>query len=181
MGSPLYFIHKYRTMSARQKFSVAAEKALNDQVNAELSASYVYRSMAGFFDRDDVALHGFRDFFKKAAEEETEHAQMFIDYINKRGGRVTLKAIGAPKQEWATALEALEDALTLEKDVNEKLLAMHAVADNDNDAQMTDFIEGNFLGEQVDAIKELADMITNVKRVGTEGLGIYLFDKNLKA
>merc|ERR1711862_673906 len=164
MGSPLYFIHKYRTMSARQKFSVAAEKALNDQVNAELSASYVYRSMAGFFDRDDVALHGFRDFFKKAAEEETEHAQMFIDYINKRGGRVTLKAIGAPKQEWATALEALEDALTL-----------------DNDAQMTDFIEGNFLGEQVDAIKELADMITNVKRVGTEGLGIYLFDKYLKA
>ena len=167
--------------SARQNFSAAAEKALNNQINAELSASYVYRSMAGFFDRDDVALHGFRDFFKKAAEEETEHAQMFIDYVNKRGGRVTLSAIGAPKIEWATALEALEDALALEKDVNAKILAMHEVADNDKDAQMTDFLEGNFLKEQVDAIKELADMITNVKRVGTEGLGIYLFDKNLKA
>jgi len=167
--------------SARQNFSAAAEKALNNQINAELSASYVYRSMAGFFDRDDVALHGFRDFFKKAAEEEAEHAQIFIDYVNKRGGRVTLAAIGAPKTEWATALEALEDALALEKAVNAKILAMHEVADNEKDPQMTDFLEGNFLKEQVDAIKELADMITNVKRVGSEGLGIYLFDKELQA
>ena len=166
--------------SARQNFSAAAEKALNNQINAELSASYVYRSMAGFFDRDDVALHGFRDFFKKAAEEETEHAQMFIDYVNKRGGRVTLSAIGAPKIEWATALEALEDALALEKDVNAKILAMHEISDNDKDPQMSDYLEGNFLNEQVHAIKDLADMITNVKRVGSEGLGIYLFDKQLQ-
>ena len=167
--------------SARQNFSAAAEQALNSQINAELSASYVYRSMAAYFDRDDVALHGFRNFFKKAAEEETEHAQEFIDYVNKRGGRVSLKPIGAPKAEWVTPLEALEDALALEKEVNGKLLAMHEIAAEAKDAQMTDFIEGHFLKEQVDAIKDLADMITNVKRVGAEGLGIYLFDKNLSS
>merc|ERR1712137_318816 len=115
-----------------------------------------------------------RQNFSTAAEE----AQMFIDYLNKRGGRVVFKPIAAPKNEWTTALEALEDALALEKDVNAKLLRMHGIADAANDAQMTDFIEGNFLNEQVDAIKELADMITNLKRVG-DGLGVYLFDKDM--
>ena len=167
-------------MSARQNFSKACEEALNAQINAELSASYVYRSMAAHFDRDDVALYGFRDYFKKAAEEETEHAQIFIDYVNKRGGRVLFNPIISPKNEWSSALEALEDALALEKDVNEKILRMHSVADAQNDPQMTDFLEGTFLNEQVDAIKELADKITNLKRVG-DGLGVFLFDKDLKA
>ena len=167
-------------MSARQNFSKACEEALNAQINAELSASYVYRSMAAHFDRDDVALHGFRDFFKKSAEEETEHAQEFIDYLNKRGGRVVLSPIVSPKNEWTSALEALEDALALEKEVNEKLLRMHSVADAQNDPQMTDFIEGHFLNEQVDAIKDLADKITNLKRVG-DGLGVYLFDKDMSS
>jgi ferritin heavy chain len=39
-------------------------------------------------------------------------------------------------------------------------------------------LENEFLQEQVDAIKEIADHVTNMKRVG-EGLGIYMFDKQL--
>lgn len=42
---------------------------------------------------------------------------------------------------------------------------------------MTDFIDGNFLKEQVDAIKELSDHITALKRVGSTGHGVYHFDK----
>lgn len=34
----------------------------------------------------------------------------------------------------------------------------------------------HYLEEQVDAIKELGDFVTNLKRVGP-GLGEYLFDK----
>merc|ERR1712137_209897 len=158
---------------------MGCEDALNQQINAELTASYVYRAMAAYFDRDDVALPGFRDFFKENAEEETGHAQIFIDYVNRRGGRVNFKQLAAPKSEWSTALEALEDALLLEKDVNAKLIAMHKIADTASDYQMTDFIEGTFLQEQVGAIKELANMITNLKRVG-EGLGVYMFDQQLQ-
>ena len=42
--------------------------------------------------------------------------------------------------------------------------------------QMADFIESNFLHEQVEAIRELAGHITNLERVGN-GLGVYQFDK----
>ena len=41
---------------------------------------------------------------------------------------------------------------------------------------MADFIESNFLHEQVEAIRELAGHITNLERVGN-GLGVYQFDK----
>jgi len=163
----------------RQNFSKAAEDAINAQVNTELSASLVYQAMAAYFDRDDVALHGFRDFFKHSSDEEREHAQKLINYVNLRGGRVVLGAIPAPPQTWDSALKAMEAALALEKNVNEKLLALHKVAEENGDPQMCDFLEGEFLKEQVEAEKELADYITNLKRVG-EGLGVYLFDKNLK-
>jgi len=43
--------------------------------------------------------------------------------------------------------------------------------------QFQDFIEANFLHEQVEAIKQLKDYITNLKRVGS-GLGEYMFDKH---
>nr|AGR53511.1 putative ferritin [Dolomedes mizhoanus] len=41
---------------------------------------------------------------------------------------------------------------------------------------MCDFLEGEFLKEQVEAIKEISDYVTNLQRVGT-GLGEYMFDK----
>lgn len=83
-------------------------------------------------------------------------------------------------------------------DVNNSLLKLHKVADGNGDPQMCDFIEGNFLGEQVEAIKKLSDMVTQLNRVGEGkdrkkkisvhnpnllncplGLGLYLWDQQL--
>lgn len=77
---------------------------------------------------------------------------------------------------WGTPLDALTEALNLEKKVNESLLKLHGIANANGDAQMCDFIETHYLTEQVEAIKQLADFITNIQRVGP-GLGEYLFDK----
>jgi ferritin heavy chain len=41
---------------------------------------------------------------------------------------------------------------------------------------MCDFLESEYLAEQVDAIKEISDHVTNLKRVGP-GLGEYLYQK----
>jgi len=164
----------------RQNFHQESEAALNKQINMELYASYVYQSMAYYFDRDDVALKGFSKFFKSSSDEEREHAEKFMTYQNKRGGRVVLQAIQKPdRDEWGTGLEAMEAALALEKSVNQSLLDMHKLADGHGDAQMCDFIESNYLEEQVDAIKEISDHITNIKRVGS-GLGEWHYDQKLQ-
>jgi ferritin heavy chain len=48
---------------------------------------------AYYFDRDDVALPGFCKYFKKASDEERGHAEKFMKYQNRRGGRIVLQDI----------------------------------------------------------------------------------------
>ncbi|KAJ8969285.1 hypothetical protein NQ314_001823 [Rhamnusium bicolor] len=126
-------------------------------LHLQLSLSFVLQfggsGQAYHFQRDDIALLGLYKYFKEASEEEREHAYKFLEYMNKRGGRVVLTDIEAPpKQDWGTAQEAMSAALDLEKRVNE---------------------------EQVDSIKEIGDNITHLKRVG-EGLGVFMFDQTLR-
>merc|ERR1711982_200971 len=163
----------------KQNFHSDSEALINKQINMELYASYVYLSMSAYFARDDVALHGFSKRFRAASKEEREHAETLIDYQTMRGGRVVFREIAKPtSDEWGTALEAIEASLELEKTVNESLLNMHKLADTHHDAQLTDFIEGTFLKEQVEAIKEIGDLVTKMKRAG-EGLGLFILDKEL--
>ena len=114
-----------------------------------------------------------------SSDEERDHAMKLIDYQNMRGGRVVFQDITKPtKSEWGSALEAVEDALKLEMTVNQSLLDMHKAADSSTDPQMTDFLEGEYLKEQVEAAKELGDLITKMKRAG-DGLGLHTIDKEL--
>lgn len=78
--------------------------------------------------------------------------------------------------EWGTALEAMKVTLHLEKSVNQSLLDLHKICTSHDDAQMADFLETEFLEEQVKAIKEIGEHITQLKRVG-DGVGEYLYDK----
>jgi len=169
---------------ARQNFAEACESALNDQINVEFNVSYVYHALWAYFDRDYVSLPGMAGFFKKSSHEEREHAELLMEYQNKRGGKVKLQSIMMPDMEFGgspsgDALYAMELALSLEKLVNEKLLNLHQVADNHSDPQMTDFLEGNFLAEQVDAIKQISGYVSELRRVG-KGHGVYHFDLQLQ-
>lgn len=60
----------------------------------------------------------------------------------------------------------------------QSLLIIHKIATDLNDPNFCDFLETEFLQEQVDAIKEISDHITNLKRCGN-GLGVYIFDRDL--
>merc|ERR1712105_98419 len=97
------------TMSrVKQNFHQDTEALINKQINMELYASYVYKSMATYFAREDIALHGFAKRFREASKEESEHADKMIDYQTMRGGRVVFRDIAKPnRDDWGTALEAV--------------------------------------------------------------------------
>ena len=164
----------------RQNFHVDCEAAVNRLVNLKLHASYVFLSMSYHFDRDDVALSHLAKFLKEKSKEKMEHAEKFLRYQNKRGGRALLQDIRKPeKEEWGSSLEALQSALDLEKKVNQALLDLHKLAMEKGDPHLCDFLESEYLEEQVKAIKQLGDHLTNLKRLGLpeSGMGEYLFDK----
>ncbi|KAK1563168.1 hypothetical protein Q3G72_023400 [Acer saccharum] len=168
---------------ARQTYSDECEAAINEQINVEYNASYVYHALFAYFDRDNVALKGLAKFFKESSEEEREHAEKLMEYQNIRGGRVKLHSILMPPSDFehvekGDALYAMELTLSLEKLVNEKLLNLHSVADRHNDPQMTDFIESEFLTEQVESIKKISEYVAQLRRVG-KGHGVWHFDQML--
>merc|ERR1712018_547039 len=138
-----------------------------------------YLSMSSWFNRDDQALHGFAAHFRNESGEERAHGMKLMEYQTKRGGRVVFQDIAKPTtMEWGTPLEAMEAALELEKTVNQSLLDLHKVAGDKGDGHLCDFLESDYLSEQVEGIKAIGDLITKMKRAG-DGLGLHLIDKEM--
>ena len=69
----------------------AMQDALNEQINKEFFSSYLYLSMAAYF--EDKNLTGFAHWMRLQADEEREHAMKFYHFILDSGGRVQLKEI----------------------------------------------------------------------------------------
>lgn len=167
---------------ARVFFHRDSEAAINEQINHELTMSYNYDAVSSYFNRDNVALPGFRDFFRAASDEERVHAQQLKDYQATRGGRVKLGTITAPEMDYSNsdkgdALHAFEFALAMERLNLQYLYNLHEVADKNGDGQMADFVEV-MLEEQVHGVKECADYVAKLRRVG-KGLGVYQIDDEL--
>ncbi|XP_074088139.1 ferritin heavy chain-like [Macrotis lagotis] len=164
----------------RQNYHRDSEAAVNRQIHLELHASYVYLSMAYYFDRDDVALKNFSRYFLRHSQEEGAHAQRLMRFQNQRGGRILLQDIQKPERDdWGGGLRALESALRLEETVNQALLELHRLAADRSDPHLCDFLESHYLEEQVKCIKQLGDHVANLRRMGAPACGAaeYLFDK----
>ncbi|XP_037368443.1 ferritin heavy chain-like [Talpa occidentalis] len=163
-----------------QNYHPDCEAAINFQVNLELYAAYIYFSMASFFDRDDVALKHFAQYFLQQFQKEREHAEKLMEYQNLRGGRIRLHDFQKPEREtWNSGLKAMECALHLKKSVNQNLLNLHQLATQMRDAHLCDFLDRRHLHEQVVAIKEAADHLTNLRKMGASEslMAEYFFDK----
>ncbi|CAM4704206.1 unnamed protein product [Caretta caretta] len=164
----------------RQNYDPESEAGTNRLVNQLLRASYSFQSLGYFFDRDDVALAHFSEFFRHLAGEKREQAERMLGFQNRRGGRILLQAIQKPEQdEWGNGAAAMDFALKLEKTINQALLDLHKVATSHADPHMCDFLETHYLDEEVKLLKKLGDHVTNLRRVGAAegGLGEYLFDR----
>merc|ERR1712233_276646 len=160
--------NKMAVSKIRQNYHEDCEALINKQINMEFYASYVYLSMSSYFNRDDQALHGFAAHFKNESGEERAHGMKLMEYQTKRGGRVVFQDIAKPTtMEWGTPLEAMEAALDL-----------HKVAGDKGDGHLCDFLESEYLGERVEGIKAIGDLITKMKRAG-DGLGLHLIDKEM--
>ena len=85
------------------------ENLLNDQLNKELFAGYLYLSIEAYF--ESINLPGFAHWFRVQAQEERDHALLFFEYINRVNGRVKLMPIEGPKVEFASIMDALKASL----------------------------------------------------------------------
>lgn len=86
------------------------------------------------------------------------------------------------KSTWSSAEEAVKDAVNLEKELNVKLHSIHKNADRIcADPHLMDFLETEFLEEQVASISQLSKLLTSLTAFEKDNrqMGEYLVDKQL--
>ena len=156
-------------------WSINRQNAVNHQINLEYDAFYKYSLLSQYFNRNNIGLDKLVSYFKQCSDEEKEHAEKFMNYQCMRGGKVIFADLkGLELNETNNdVIESFKMALELEKNIYDNLLKLHKLADTENDPQFTDFIEGNFLEEQVEAISNLTKIISNLKRIGNDNHGIW--------
>lgn len=74
--------------------SEPCESAINAQIRRENQNSMAYMSLSCRYANICVSLYGFSAFFRRASDEERQHATLLMDYLNKRGGTVSSCSVG---------------------------------------------------------------------------------------
>ena len=151
-------------------------KALNDQINAEIYSSYLYLAMSAHCYTKE--LSGMAGWFKIQAQEELVHVAKFFNYINERGGKVVLSAVDAPNQEWDTPLAVFEEALGHEQHVSSLINNLVEVAVGAKDRMTENFLQW-FVAEQVEEEASFSEIVGQLRMVGGSGSGLYMIDREL--
>ncbi len=152
------------------------EQAFNEQINEELFSSYIYLAMAAHFEA--LNLDGFTNWMKHQAQEEVEHAMRLFDHINRRGGRVVLKAIGEPPKEFGTPLEAFEKALAHEQHITGCIHELYELAREENDYPAQLELQW-FIDEQVEEEENTGRVVDLLKMAGDNKGALLMLDREL--
>ena len=152
------------------------QDALNWQLNAELFASYLYLSMAAYFESQN--LKGMAHWMQVQAQEENMHAMKFFDFINERAGRVVLAQIEAPKTEWSAPLEAFEDACQHESKVTGLINDLVDLSLSEKDHAANTFLQW-FVTEQVEEEASTQEIRDKLKLAGDSPVALFMIDQQL--
>lgn len=152
------------------------EKALNAQLNAEMYSSYLYLSMEAYF--KSINLDGFANWMNCQMQEESAHARKFYDFINQRGGRVTLTTIDGPETEWDSPVAVMEATLAHEQKVTALINDLLDLALDERDHATNIFLQW-FVTEQVEEEDSVNSVLQQLKQTGASEGGLFLVDREL--
>lgn len=154
------------------------QDAFNEQINAEIYSSYLYLSMAAYF--DSINLNGFASWMRVQAQEELVHSMKFFDFINERGGAVVLKAIAGPPTRWESPLAAFQEAFKHEQKVSSLINNLVDLSLEERDHASNAFLQW-FVTEQVEEEASADGVIQQLKLAGDQGGGLFMIDKEMAA
>lgn len=152
------------------------QKALNDQINAEMYSSYLYLSMESYF--QSISLGGFANWMRGQVQEELMHGMKFYDFVVERGGRVTLDAIAKPEAEWQSPFDAFEAILKHEQHVTSLINDLVNLAISEKDHATNIFLQW-FVSEQVEEESTVGGIVDRLRLIKDNPSGLFMLDAEL--
>ncbi|MDE6153279.1 MAG: ferritin [Muribaculaceae bacterium] len=154
------------------------EAAFNAQINAEFWSAYLYLSMSMHFAHE--GYEGIANWFAVQFKEEQDHATIMMNYVNSRGGQVILAPIAEVETSWTSPLDAFAKTLAHENKVTALINDLYALATEKKDYATQSMLKW-FIDEQVEEEETAEGFINALKKIGDNGYGLYMFDKELAA
>ena len=151
---------------------------INTQINKEFYSAYLYLNISNYY--YDNNLNGFGNWFKVQAQEERDHAMLFIQYMQNNGCKIVLEPIAAPTKEYSDFAEPLNDVYAHEQYVTKLIHNIYGAALNLKDFRTFQFLDW-FVQEQGEEEKNADDLIKRFELFGHEAKGLYMLDSELAA
>ena len=147
---------------------------LNQQITKEFYSAYLYLDMANFYDEMD--LDGYANYYMIQAQEERDHALLFMKYMQNNGLKVTLEAIDKPDKTFETVLDPLVAAAEHERYVTSLINDIYHEAHQAKDYRTMKFLDW-FVDEQGEEEDNADSMVNRYKLFGADPKGLYLLDQ----
>lgn len=151
---------------------------LNEQINKEFYSAYLYLHFANYYVEE--GLNGFANWYQVQAQEERDHAMLFVKYLQNNGEKVTYESIDKPAKELADLTAPLEAGLEHEQYVTSLIHTIYDAAYSVKDFRTMQFLDW-FVKEQGEEETNAEDLIKKMKLFGGDSKGLYMLDNELGA
>ncbi len=151
-------------------------KAIDDQINMEYYSAFLYLAMSN--EMDAKGFRGYARWLFLQYQEEIEHAEKFIAFVQRRGAEPSLKAIDAPGKVPTAPLGVAEAAFGHEVKVSESIDRIYALATKEEDYATVSFLKW-FIDEQVEEEENTRDIVDLFKLAGNSSGALMAMDSKL--
>ena len=151
---------------------------LNQQINKELYSAYLYVDIANHY--DELDLDGYANYYMIQAQEERDHALLFLKYMQNNGWKVTLEAIAKPDKTFECHMDVLKAGLEHEEYVTSLINDIYAAAYDVRDFRTMQFLDW-FVKEQGEEETNANDLISKMELFGSDPKSLYMLNQELAA
>ena len=149
-------------------------RLLNEQINHEFFSAYLYLDIANYY--DELDLDGYANYYMIQAQEERDHALLFMKYMQNNGLKVSLEAIGKPDKTFDSILSPLQAAADHERFVTALINNIYHECHENKDYRTMKFLDW-FVDEQMEEEEKADKMISRYKLFGSDPKGLYALDQ----
>ena len=151
---------------------------LNQQINKEFYSAYLYLDISKYYDKLD--LDGYANYYMIQAQEERDHALLFLKYMQNNGLDIFFETIEKPEPAFDSVLAPLEIAAEHERYVTSLINDIYHECHEAKDYRTMKFLDW-FVDEQMEEEENADKMISRYKLFGSDPKGLYSLDQEYAA